>query len=335
MKKEIITLAHGSGGKAYHQLVEQIFLPAFANTYLTELQDSAVCPLYGEKLALTTDSFVVKPRFFPGGDIGRLSVCGTVNDIAMSGATPHYLTLAMIIEAGFELAELRRICVSIAQAAEEAGVSIVTGDTKVVEKRSVDGIYINTAGCGFFAPGVRPLVGRVEAGDCILVSGTLAAHGMAVLAARENLDFSPAIRSDVAPLNGLIGKLLASVPDVHALRDPTRGGAAMTLNEWVVAGKTDIVIKEKDVPVDSSAAAACRILGMEPLAVANEGKFLAAVPEGQAEVALAALKSHVLGRDAAIIGRVIPGQGRLVVETAYGGRRIVAMPEGEQLPRIC
>ncbi len=335
MAKEIITMAHGSGGRLYHQLVEQVFLTAFDNDYLRALTDSAVLDCGAGQVALTTDSFVVRPRFFPGGDIGRLAVCGTVNDLAMSGAEAKYLTVGMILEAGLPLAELREICCSMAQAAREAGVLLVTGDTKVVEKGAGDGIYINTAGLGYFSPAGPPLPQRLETGNLILVSGNLGDHGLAIMAARENLDFDPPLRSDAAPLNGLVRTLRRAATGLCALRDPTRGGAAAALNEWAAASGLDILLDETALPVSGPVRAAAALLGLDPLYVANEGKLLAAVPPEQGEAALAALRGHPLGRDAAIIGRVCPGEGLVSLSTAYGVPRLIDMPEGDLLPRIC
>ena len=287
---EVVTLAHGEGGRLYRELVEQVFLPAFDNPIINDLGDSALCPNYGERLAMTTDSFVVRPRFFPGGDIGHLAVCGTVNDLAVSGATPLYLTCSMILEAGLPLAELRRVCASMADAARLAGVRIVTGDTKVVEKGACDGLFINTAGVGLFQR--EPLAQRVLPGDAILVSGNVGDHGLAVLSARESLSFDPPLASDAAPLNGLIDCLLTAVPQVHALRDATRGGLAAVVNEWADAGGVAITLEEAAVPVDRRVRSACQLLGLDPLLSANEGKVVAALPESCAERALAALREH-------------------------------------------
>ncbi len=330
-----VTLAHGSGGRSYHQLVEEVFLPAFDNPFLRELNDSAICPVAGSRLAMTTDSFVVRPRFFPGGDLGRLAVCGTVNDLAMSGAQPLYLTCAMILEAGLPFRELRQICASMAAAAEEAGVAIVTGDTKVVEKGACDGVYLNTAGIGIFPDCSQPLPQRLQPGDALLVSGDLGDHGMAVMAAREGFAFTPEIESDVAPLNGLVKALLAAVPDTHALRDATRGGLAAVVNEWAEANGLDLHLQQDALPVRQQIRAACELLGLDPLYVANEGKLVAAVPVGHAQAALAALQAHPLGRRAALIGSVGQAGGRVTIDTPYGARRFVDMPAGELLPRIC
>ena len=330
---DVITLAHGDGGRLYRELVEQVFLPAFANEALNQLGDSAVCPAYGDRLALTTDSFVVRPRFFPGGDIGHLAVCGTVNDLAVSGATPLYLTCGMILEAGLPLDELRRICASMAAAAADAGVRIVTGDTKVVEKGACDGVFINTAGVGLFRR--EPLPQKVRPGDAILVSGNVGDHGLAVLAAREGLSFQPPLASDAAPLNGLIDCLLAAVPETHALRDATRGGLAAVVNEWASASGVSITLEEAAVPVDRQVRAACQLLGLDPLLSANEGKVVAAVPEKKAAAALSALRRHPLGQNAVLIGRAESGRPLVTLTTTIGARRILDLPEGEQLPRIC
>ena len=332
---EIITLAHGGGGRLYHQLVEQVFLPAFDNKYLRELGDSAVCAISGQQLAMTTDSYVVQPRFFPGGDIGRLAVCGTVNDLSMSGAVPAYLTVGMILEAGLPMEELRRVCASMATAAREAGVYLVTGDTKVVEKGRGDGIYINTAGVGFFPQGRKPYPQRIQDGDCLLLSGNVGDHGLCIMAAREQLDFDPPLFSDAAPLNDLAGTIRDAVPNIHAMRDPTRGGVAAVVNEWCGEGLS-IALEERAVPLSQPVRAAGGILGIDPLYVANEGKLVLAVTEDDAEAALRAMRNHPLGRNAAIIGRVInDGRGLAYVTTEYGSSRLLDMPYAEQLPRIC
>ena len=331
-----ILLAHGSGGKLYHQLIDEIFLPAFGNKHLNQLNDSAVCPVKKDLIAMTTDSFVVQPLFFPGGDIGRLAVCGTVNDLTMSGAIPRYLTLGMIIEADFPFADLKRICASIAAAAKEAGVQIVTGDTKVVQKGHGDGIYINTAGVGELSEALDLSQRTIEAGDVIICSGEIASHGIAVLSAREGLGLCPEPESDVAPLNGLAQALLSVVPQTKALRDPTRGGLASTLNEWAEKAGLTIEINEGAVPINKGVAATCELLGLDPLHVANEGKFLACVPAAAADTALAALKSHQYGVNAALIGKVTEDTAaRLQMTTLYGGTRIIDIPAGELLPRIC
>lgn len=324
--ERVITMAHGAGGAAARELIEQVFRPAFFPD--APLNDSAVVP-GGGTLALTTDSFVVAPRFFSGGDIGRLAVCGTVNDLAVSGATPRYLTCGMIIEAGFPIDELQRVVRSMRAAADEAGVSIVTGDTKVVEKGRGDGLYVNTAGVGVFAG--PPLLQLPQPGDTILASAPLARHGVAVLCAREELAFDPPIVSDVAPLNGLIAHAL-SAGAVSAMRDPTRGGAAATLCEWARGG-IDITVDEAALPVDPDVYAACELLGLEPLHIANEGVVIVATP--RPDEVLAALRAHPLGKKAAAVGRVTRGDGRVLIKTRIGTVRILDMPRGELLPRIC
>ncbi len=335
MSEKYITMAHGAGGRAYQELVEQIFRPAFDNDYLNQLGDSAVCPVIGSNLAFTTDSFVITPRFFPGGDIGKLAVAGTVNDLAMSGARPYYLTCSLILEVGLPFSELKAIINSMAQAAKQANIKIVSGDTKVVAKGQADGIYINTAGIGFFEQ--APLNVKPKLGDVIILSGNLAEHGLAILAAREGLDFDPPLASDVAPLAEPIGGLCKEIADISCLRDPTRGGLASVLHEWADAATLSIEIDESSIPMAKNTAMAAKILGIDPLYVANEGKFVAALPSDQAEQALAILAKFDLTKDAAVIGRVIePLAGApLIMRTPYGGQRIVPKPEGELLPRIC
>jgi len=332
MQKKI-TLAHGSGGESYRELVQEVFLPAFANDMLRPLTDSAICPA-GERIAMTTDSFVIKPLFFPGGDIGRLSVSGTVNDLAVSGACPKYLSVGMIIEAGFEMETLMRIVKSMAMTAREAGVCIVTGDTKVVEGGSADGIFINTAGIGVFTEGRQPIPQRIRPGDRIIISGCMASHGIAIMAARENMGFRPPIESDVAPLADLVDRVLRSGGRVNAMRDPTRGGVAATLCEWVTPD-TDIAVFDSMLPVRPDVSAVCEILGLDPLYIANEGIILLSVPAPDAEEVLAALHSADAGKNAAIIGEVRKGSGSVYAVTDYGTKRKIMMPRGELLPRIC
>lgn len=328
-----ITLAHGSGGEAYRELVREVFLPAFSNDYLLPLTDSAICRA-GERIAMTTDSYVIKPLFFPGGDIGRLCVSGTVNDLAVSGACPKYISVGMIIEAGFDVASLVRITQSMAATAKEAGVYIVTGDTKVVEKGSCDGIFINTAGVGVFSDERPPLAQKIEPGDRIILTGCMASHGIAILSARENISFTPTIESDVAPLAALTDAVFSPGCTIHAMRDPTRGGVAATLCEWVT-GDTDIEIGERAIPIRPDVSAVCKILGLDPLYIANEGIIVLSVPECDAENVLAALRSHPLGKNAAIIGQVKKGQGHVYTVTEFGTKRKVMLPQGELLPRIC
>jgi len=331
-----ILLAHGSGGRLYHQLVEDVFLPHFQNPMLADLGDSAICPFVGDKLAMTTDSFVVQPLFFPGGNIGELAVCGTVNDLAMSGARPLYLSVGMIIEAGFAVSDLLRIVSAMAEKAAQAGVMIVTGDTKVVGAGQCDGIYINTAGVGVVEPDRDLSKRKMQVGDMIIVSGTLADHGIAVMAARENLALDPPIKSDAAPLNTLAEALLLAAPGIKVMRDPTRGGVATTLNEWAQGSDLGILLNEEAIPVAPEVASACELLGLDPLYVANEGKLLAVVPKEESEAALKALLAHPLGKNAAIIGSMTgEHSGKVYLSTPYGGLRMVDMLTGEQLPRIC
>ena len=330
---EIITLDYGSGGKKTARLIEQYIVPALENPALSELGDGAILP-GGEKLVFSTDSFVVSPRFFPGGDIGKLSVCGTVNDLAMCGGEPKYLSCAFIIEEGLPLGELERIIASMAEAARKAGVQIVTGDTKVVEKGRGDGIYINTAGVGVLKyPGLTPKA--IRAGDAVLVSGTVGDHGTTVMLSRHGLAQGE-LQSDCAALNGLTAALLTAVPETRVLRDPTRGGVATTLNEFIEGTPLGIELEEKAVPVRPAVQAACELLGLDPLYCANEGKLLAVVPAERAEAALAALRSLPEGENAARIGRVTADfPGKLVIRTPLGGRRILQKLSGAQLPRIC
>ncbi|HMV21244.1 MAG TPA: hydrogenase expression/formation protein HypE [Rhodocyclaceae bacterium] len=334
-------MAHGSGGRAMAQLIEELFARHLANEWLAQGDDGAVLPWAtnspGEgRLVMATDSHVVSPLFFPGGDIGCLSVHGTLNDVAVMGAKPLWLSAAFILEEGFPLADLARIVQSMAEAAREAGVPIVTGDTKVVERGKGDGVFITTTGVGVVPPG-RELSGRkARVGDAILVSGSLGDHGMAIMAQRESLGFDSPIVSDTAALHGLIAAALASGADIHVLRDPTRGGLGTTLNEIAKQSGLGMMLQEKALPVKPAVAAACEFLGLDPLYVANEGKLIALCAGGDAEKLLAALKAHPLGVDAAIIGEVREDAHHFVqMTTAFGGRRIVDWLSGEQLPRIC
>lgn len=330
---EIITLDYGSGGKKTSRLIERMILPAMDNPALNELGDGAVLP-GGEKLVFSTDSFVVSPLFFPGGDIGKLSVCGTVNDIAMCGGEPKYLSCALIIEEGFPTEKLSRVIASMAEAAKKAGVQIVTGDTKVVEKGRGDGLYINTAGIGLLRhPGLSPKA--IREGDAVLVSGTVGDHGTAVMLARSGM-LETELHSDCAPLNRMALGLLEAVPDTRVLRDPTRGGVATTLNEFVEGGSLGIELDEQALPVREPVRGACELLGLDPLYCANEGKLLAVVPAEKAQAALEALRGFEAGREAALIGRVTGEYpGRLVMKTPLGGRRVLQKLSGAQLPRIC
>ena len=332
-----VDMAHGSGGRAMAQLIEELFARHLGNEWLAQGDDGAVLPHPGEgRLVMATDSHVVSPLFFPGGDIGCLSVHGTLNDVAVMGAKPLWLSAAFILEEGFPLADLARIVQSMAEAAKEAGVPIVTGDTKVVERGKGDGVFITTTGVGVVPPG-RELSGRkARVGDAILVSGTLGDHGMAIMAQRESLGFESPIESDTATLHGLIAALLESGADIHVLRDPTRGGLATTLNEIAKQSGVGMMLQEKALPVQPPVAAACEFLGLDPLYVANEGKLIVVCAAGDAEKALAALRAHPLGVNAAIIGEVREDAHHFVqMTTAFGGRRIVDWLSGEQLPRIC
>jgi hydrogenase expression/formation protein HypE len=331
-----ITMAHGSGGSLTSELIRTVFLPRFRNPLLEKLNDQAVFDVGEARLAFTTDSYVVSPLFFPGGDIGRLAVNGTVNDLAMSGATPLYLSAAFIIEEGFQREDLERVAQSMREAAEIAGVTIVTGDTKVVERNHGDGVFITTSGIGLVPPGVNISADGVQSGDVVLISGAIAQHGMAVMARREGLDFDAPIESDSAALNGLVQAMLAASTDIHALRDPTRGGLASTLNEIAHQSGVAIRIEEESLPIQAEVESLCEILGLDPLYVANEGKLVAFVAPDAAESILAAMRADERGRDSAIIGRVEPSPAGLVtLRTCIGGTRVVDLPAGEQLPRIC
>lgn len=345
---ETIVLGHGSGGKLSQELLEQVFWPAFANPALERREDAALLAGPGAganaadaRWAFTTDAFVVTPLFFPGGDLGQLAVHGTVNDLAMSGAEPLYLAAAFILEEGLEIAVLRRVVASMRQAAAGAGVTLVTGDTKVVNRGAGDQIYVATSGLGVVGPGVALGADRLRAGDQVLLSGTIADHGMAILSQREGLSFEGEIASDTAALHELVRALrrgLEGEPEgaLRALRDPTRGGVAATLNEWAQKARLGIEIEEAAIPVAEAVRGACEILGLDPLHVANEGKLLAAVAAPAAGAALAALQGHPLGRRAVRLGRVVEEHpGRVVMRTGVGGQRIIDTLWGEQLPRIC
>ena len=330
-----ILLAHGSGGKLAHDLVEKSFVKVLANPFLARLNDSAVFDLSG-RLAFTTDSYVVSPIFFPGGDIGKLAVCGTVNDLAMSGAKPLYLSLSFIIEEGLTLGELEKVVNSIQGAAGEAGVEIVTGDTKVVHKGSADKLFINTAGVGVIAEGVDISGDGAKPGDKVILSGTIGDHGIAVISQREGLRFATELESDCAPLGGLVADMIAASPNIHCLRDPTRGGLATSLNELAKQSKMSIRIEEEKIPVREEVLAACEMLGFDPLYVANEGKLVAIVPPEDVDKVLKAMKKNKYSKDAVIIGEVgAEKPGRVVMKTVLGASRIVDMLVGDLLPRIC
>ncbi|MGA9071532.1 MAG: hydrogenase expression/formation protein HypE [Terracidiphilus sp.] len=332
-----IVMGHGGGGKLGNELVEHLFLPAFRNAELENLGDAAVLDLGGGRLAMSTDSFVVQPLFFPGGSIGELAVNGTVNDLAVSGAEPKFLSASFILEEGFPLQQLAAIVAYMARAAATAGVKIVTGDTKVVERGHGDGCYINTAGIGLLRPGITVGPTRAQAGDVILVSGTIGDHGMAIMSLREGLEFESQIRSDCAALNGLIAEVLAVAGGaVHTMRDPTRGGLASTLNEIALASGVGIEIDEPSLPVRPEVQSACELLGLDPVYVANEGKVVFFVAPEAAEAILQILRAHPLGRDAARIGTVTAEHPKmLVARTAMGANRVIPQQIGEQLPRIC
>lgn len=336
---DTVLLAHGSGGRLSHDLVRRYFCPAFDNPVLAEMNDAAafaICEVSGGRLAFTTDSYVVTPIFFPGGDIGRLAVCGTVNDLATSGARPLYLSAAFVLEEGLPLADLERVVESMRRAAEEAGVRIVTGDTKVVHRGAADRMFITTAGLGIIPPGVNISGANARPGDAVILSGTIGDHGIAVLSQREGLSFSSPVVSDCAPLNGLVAAMQEACPDIHALRDPTRGGLATTLNELAAQSRVGILIEEEAIPIDNAVRGACEMLGFDPLYVANEGKMVAIVPAEAAQAVLGSMRSHVYGKQAAVIGRVRADHpGRVVMRTRLGTSRIVDMLSGELLPRIC
>lgn len=341
-----ITLAHGSGGRAMHELIEGLFLDYLRNPLLEQLEDQAVFEVghngHAARLAFTTDSYVVTPVFFPGGDIGRLAVNGTINDLAMSGARPLYLSAGFILEEGFPIEDLKRILASMREAAAEAGVSVVTGDTKVVQKGSADKIFINTAGLGVIERPVRLSATRAQDGDKVILSGTLGDHGTTIMIARGELDLETEIESDTAPLNSLVEEMLAEAANagtldaIHTLRDPTRGGLATTLNEIALSSEVCIEIREESLPVREEVKGACEILGLDPLYVANEGKLVAVVSADIADRLVARMKENRYGRDACIIGEVKrEPQGIVAMRTGFGGTRIVDMLVGEQLPRIC
>jgi len=330
-----ILLAHGSGGKLSHDLIAKNFVPAFGNPLLNKLDDSAAFELSG-RLAFTTDSYIVSPIFFPGGDIGKLAVNGTVNDLAMIGATPLYLSLSFIIEEGFLIAELEKIVNSINQAADEAGVKIVAGDTKVVNQGSADKLFINTSGIGIVPPGVDISGANAIPGDKVIVSGNLGDHGIAVLSQREGLKFQVPVESDCAPLNKLVAEMLEASANIHSLRDPTRGGLATTLNEFAKQSQVGIRIEEENILINKAVLAACELLGFDPLYVANEGKLVAVVAPSDADKVLTRMRQNQYGTEAAIIGEVVNEHpGKVVMKTCLGSSRIIDMPAGELLPRIC
>jgi hydrogenase expression/formation protein HypE len=331
-----VDMSHGAGGRAMAQLIDELFLAAFDNEWLRQLNDQACFAVPTGRMVMASDSHVVSPLFFPGGDIGSLAVHGTINDVAMSGARPLYLAATFILEEGFPLADLRRIVASMAAASQDARVPVVTGDTKVVEKGKGDGVFITTTGVGIVPEGVEVSADRARPGDRVLVSGTLGDHGVAIMSFRENLEFETTIRSDSAALHDLVARMVEAVPGIRCLRDPTRGGLAATLNEFARQSRVGFRISERDVPVRPEVNAACELLGLDPLYVANEGKLVAICAPEDAARLLAAMRAHPLGRDAAIIGEAVDDTHRFVqMETGLGGARIVDWLSGEQLPRIC
>lgn len=339
LRDERITLSHGSGGKSTHNLIEGVIAPAFSNPLLDPMDDAATFAIdgTGQRMAFTTDTYVVSPLFFPGGDIGKLAVHGTINDLAMAGAEPLYLSAGLILEEGFAISDLRRIVASMAQAAREAGVAIVTGDTKVVQRGKADGIFINTAGIGIMRATRQIGQTQLQPGDKVLLSGPIGDHGIAIMLAREELEIETDIESDTAPLHTLTAALLKVAGEgVHCMKDPTRGGVATALNEMALGSEVSIALDENTIPVRQGVRGACEILGLDPLTIANEGKLLAIVSSEKAEAALATMRAHPLGREAAIIGSVQAEPAGLVfLRTDIGGMRVLDMLVGDPLPRIC
>ncbi|MGD0398452.1 MAG: hydrogenase expression/formation protein HypE [Syntrophobacteraceae bacterium] len=336
MDSGLIQLDQGSGGRAMHELIDSLFVSAFENPLLAERNDSAVFEIQGGRLAMTTDSYVVDPIFFPGGNIGSLAVHGTVNDLAMRGAKPLYITAGFILEEGLVFSDLKKIVMSMAQAAREAGVQVIAGDTKVVPRGKADKVFINTSGIGVVPAGIDIGGQNARPGDLVLINGTIGDHGMAVLCKREGLAFENEIQSDAAALNGLVDLMLDAFAGIHVLRDPTRGGVATTLNEIAEQSGVGIRLFEEALPVREDVVGACEVLGLDPLYVANEGKVLAVVPAQGADAVLRAMQSHPLGRASCLIGEIVSDDpGRVFLRTRIGGHRLVDMLRGEQLPRIC
>ncbi|UCE52061.1 MAG: hydrogenase expression/formation protein HypE [Desulfobacterales bacterium] len=336
MKTDKILLDHGSGGKISHRLLKDMMLPIFDNPILAELNDGAIFDLRGMRFAFSTDSYTVDPIFFPGGNIGDLAINGTVNDIAMCGATPIYLSVGLIIEEGFPITDLGKILNEMGKAAQKAGVTVITGDTKVVPKGAVDKIFINTSGIGLIPQDINVASHHARLGDKIILSGTMADHGITIVTQREGLSFETPLSSDTAPLNHMVKEMFSASNDIHVLRDPTRGGVGTALNEIAEQSEVGIKIYEENIPLTSAVAAACELLGFDPLYLANEGKLLAFVTYEQSEVVLAAMRANPYGNAATIIGEVVDEYpGKVFMQTRIGGRRIVDMLAGEQLPRIC
>jgi hydrogenase expression/formation protein HypE len=331
-----VLLGHGSGGRLSTELLQRVFMPAFQSLALDSLNDQALVDVDGVRLAFTTDSFVVNPLFFPGGDIGSLAVYGTINDLAMGGAEPLFLSAAFILEEGLLLATLEHVVASFSRAAQEAGVAVITGDTKVVEKGKGDGLFINTSGIGRVPPGINLSADQARPGDCILLSGSIGEHGIAILSQRQGLEFESPIRSDCAPLHRLVAAMLAASPAIRCMRDPTRGGVSSALNEIAAQSRVGMELEESAIPIQEAVRGACELLGLDPLYVANEGKLVAIVDAAQAERILAAMRAHPLGQQARIIGRVTESNpGLVMMRTPLGTTRIVDMLSGDQLPRIC
>ncbi|MGD0221598.1 MAG: hydrogenase expression/formation protein HypE [Terriglobia bacterium] len=331
-----VLLGHGSGGRLSAELLQKVFLPAFQNQVLNSLNDQAIVQVDGARLAFTTDSFVVKPLFFPGGDIGSLAVNGTINDLAMGGAEPLYLSVAFILEEGLSLETLQQVVTSLSRAAQEAGVVVVTGDTKVVEKGKGDGLFINTSGIGRVLPGINLSADQARPGDAIILSGSIGDHGITILSQREGLEFESPIVSDCAALHTLVAVMLEASPAIRCMRDPTRGGLSSALNEIATQSRVGMELDESRIPIQEAVRGACELLGLDPLYVANEGKLVAIVDTAHAEQILAAMRAHPLGKQARIIGRVSQANaGMVLMRTSLGTTRIVDMLSGDQLPRIC
>jgi hydrogenase expression/formation protein HypE len=336
IESDKILLDHGSGGRASHELINALLYPHFENSILAEMDDGAVITMGDQRLAFSTDSYTVDPIFFPGGDIGELAVNGTVNDLAMCGAKPLYLSVGFIIEEGFPIKDLKTLLESMKQASAEAGVQIVTGDTKVVHRKAADKIFINTSGVGSISHGVHISGKNARPGDKVIVSGYIADHGITILTQREGLRFDSPIRSDTAPLNHMVEEMLAASCNIHTLRDPTRGGLATSLNEIAIQAGAGIKLYETKIPVRDETRGACELLGIDPLYIANEGKLIACVAPEDAEAVLAAVQANPYGKDAAVIGEVLAeNPGKVFMETVIGGTRIIDMLTGEPLPRIC
>ena len=341
LRDKAITMAHGGGGRAMRDLIERLIVPAFANPLLAPLEDQARIGLrglaeIGDRLAFTTDSYVVSPLFFPGGDIGTLAICGTVNDLAMSGAVPLFLSCGLIIEEGLPTTDLERVLASMSTLARQCGVNVVTGDTKVVNRGAADKLFINTAGIGVIAAGVNVSASRARPGDVVIVNGTLGDHGVAILVARNELDLQTDLASDCQPLHELVQAMLRACPDIHCLRDATRGGLATVLNEFAISSNVGMRLQERALPLKAEVRGACEMLGLDVLYMANEGKLVAVVPRDSADAVLAAMRTHPAGVEAVIVGEVLAEPaGHVILNTLFGGERVIDMLVGEQLPRIC